>query len=120
MSKVLGSQVIVPLIKQKSYRKILTDFVDDLRMSKVFRNRQMYVMIANATYKTDKEIFKKHFAKAMGAEMLEEKVNVVKIAMAKLVAKVPRGYSKSADKLFDHLVKTCKTGEVLQYLGALE
>jgi len=63
----------------------------------------MYVIIAAASFKADNEIFKKHFAKSMGNEMIEEKVNVVKIALAKLVGKVPRGYSKSADKLYDHL-----------------
>lgn len=94
--------------------------MDELRHSKVFRDRQMYVTIAKAAYKGDKEIFKKHFAKSMGNEMCEEKVNVVKIAMAKLVANVPRGYSKSTDKIFEVLMKNCKSGEIMQYLGALE
>ena len=79
----------------------------------------MYVTIAKAAFKGDREIFKKHFAKSMGNEMCEEKVNVVKIAMAKLVAKVPRGYSKSTDKIFDVLQKNCKSGEITQYLGNL-
>ena len=63
----------------------------------------MYVIIAKACFKADKEIFKKHFAKNMGNDMLEEKVCIVKIMMAKLVAKVPRGYSKSIEKIFEHL-----------------
>jgi hypothetical protein len=72
----------------------------------------MYVVIATAVYKEDKDIFKKHFAKSMGLEMIDEKVNAVKIMMAKLVSKVPRGYSKSTDKVFDMLKTTCKSGEV--------
>jgi len=48
-AKVLGSQVIVPLIKIKTYRKTLTDFIDMLRLSKNFRDRQMYLIIAKAS-----------------------------------------------------------------------
>ena len=47
----MGSQVIVPLIKIKSYRKTLTDFIDMLRLSKNFRDRQMYLIIAKASLK---------------------------------------------------------------------
>ena len=72
----------------------------------------MYIIIAKATLKQDKEIFKKHFAKSMGNDMIEEQVNAVKIMMAKLVSKVPRGYSKSTDKIFDMLKGTCQNGEV--------
>jgi hypothetical protein len=39
--------------------------------------------------------------------------------MAKLVSKVERGYSKSADKAFEWLQSSDKTGEVAQYLGDL-
>ena len=56
------------------YRKRMTDFIDELRVSKTFRDRQMYVIIASATFDADKETYKKHFAKAMGADMAEEKV----------------------------------------------
>jgi hypothetical protein len=37
----------------------------------------MYIVIAEAAFKTDKEIYKKHFAKAIGNEMKDEKVAVV-------------------------------------------
>lgn len=37
----------------------------------------MYLQIGKAVFKTDNEIFKKHFAKAMGNDMLDEKVKVV-------------------------------------------
>ncbi len=63
----------------------------------------MYLVIAKSALKGDKDVFKKHFAKAIGNDMCEEKVKVVKIMMAKLIAKVERGYSKSADKVFDWL-----------------
>jgi hypothetical protein len=115
-SKILGTRVIAPLIKNKGHRKKMTDFIDELRTSKTFRDRQMYVIIANATFKADSDIFKKHFAKAMGNEMINEKVAVVRILMAKLIGKVPRGFSKSADKLFEALVKQCKNGELGQFL----
>lgn len=39
VAKVFGTQVIAKLIKSKKYRKDLTDFVDDLRISTNFRNR---------------------------------------------------------------------------------
>ena len=66
MAKVLGVNVIAPLIKNKTYRKPLTDFIDMLRLSKNFRDRQMYLIIAKAAFKADEDIFKKHFAKAIG------------------------------------------------------
>ena len=72
----------------------------------------MYVVIAKAAYKADNEIFKKHFAKSMGNDMCEEKVALVQMMLAKLVAIVPRGYSKSADKVHESLVKHCVKGEV--------
>ncbi len=34
-------------------------------------------MIARESYKFDKEIFKKHFAKSLGNDMINEKVMVV-------------------------------------------
>ena len=37
--KLLGASVIAPLIKSKKYRKQFTSFIDELRMSKNFRNR---------------------------------------------------------------------------------
>jgi hypothetical protein len=39
MSKVLGRCVVAALIKQKPYRKLLTDYVDELRLSNNFRDR---------------------------------------------------------------------------------
>jgi hypothetical protein len=61
----------------------------------------MYLVIAKACFKADQDIFKKHFAKNMCNDMIDEKVSIVKIMIAKLVAKVPRGYSKSTDKIFE-------------------
>ena len=46
VAKVFGKQVVAKLIRQKKYRKDLTDYVDSLRMSKNFRDRQMYLTIA--------------------------------------------------------------------------
>jgi len=46
LSKVFGKQVIAKLIRSKKYRKDLTDFVDSLRKSTNFRDRQMYLVIA--------------------------------------------------------------------------
>jgi hypothetical protein len=37
----------------------------------------MYIKIARASYKADNEIFKKHFAKAIGNDLISEKVKVV-------------------------------------------
>lgn len=34
-------------------------------------------MIGRSVYTSDQEVFKKHFAKAIGNDMLEEKVKVV-------------------------------------------
>jgi len=53
VAKVFGSHVVAKLIKSKKYRKDLTDFVDDLRISTNFRNRQMYLYIARATFDAD-------------------------------------------------------------------
>ena len=39
MANVLGNKVIGRLIKQKKYRKDLTDFIDSLRTSNNFRDR---------------------------------------------------------------------------------
>ena len=80
----------------------MTDYVDSLRQSNNFRERQMYITIAIAAFEVDEEIYKKHFAKAIGNEMLDEKVTVVKMLIAKLSEKVPQGYSKSTDKIADH------------------
>lgn len=95
--------MIAKLIRSKKYRKDLTDFVDDLRISTNFRDRQMYIYIAKAAFEADQEIYKKHFAKAIGNEMLQERVTVVKCLIAKLVKAVPVGYSKSTDKIGEHL-----------------
>ena len=101
VAKVFGKQVVAKLIRQKKYRKDLTDYVDSLRMSKNFRDRQMYLAIAQAAFEVEDEIYKKHFAKAIGNEMYEEKVVAVKMMIAKLSAAVPDGYSKSTDKIAD-------------------
>jgi hypothetical protein len=100
---VLGRCVIAPLIKNKKYRKDLTDFTDLLRTSTNFRDRQMYITVAEATFEADCEVYKKHFAKAIGGEMKDEKLTVVQILLAKLCAKVPKGYSKSTDAIAETL-----------------
>jgi hypothetical protein len=65
-AKIFGERIIVPHIKAKKYRKTLTSFIDKLRLSKNFRDRQMYIIIAKSVMKTDKEIFKQYFAKSIG------------------------------------------------------
>jgi len=37
----------------------------------------LYLIIAKSTFNIDNEIFKKHFAKSIGNDMIEEKVKVV-------------------------------------------
>jgi hypothetical protein len=39
--------------------------------------------------------------------------------LAKVIAKVQRGYSKSADKVFEKLLSEDEFGEVAQFLGEL-
>ena len=46
----------------------------------------MYLYVAMGAFKGEDEIFKKFFAKAIGNEMLEEKVTVVKVMIAKLAS----------------------------------
>lgn len=62
-ANVLGSKIVSTLIKGKKYRAMLTEYTDKLRTSKFFRDRQVYLCVAKATYLADNEIFKKHFAK---------------------------------------------------------
>ena len=59
----------------------------------------MYINIAISTYKSDTEIFKKHFAKNIAADFEQEKCKCVKISLAKLCNSVTEGYSKSLDKI---------------------
>jgi len=49
--KVLGGKVIVGLIKNKKYRKPLTSFIDSLRLSKNFRDRQLYLVTARTAFR---------------------------------------------------------------------
>lgn len=111
---MLGSSVVAPLIKNKKYRKDLTDFVDLLRLSPNFRDRQMYITVAEAAFKADKEIYKKHFAKAIGNEMRDEKVAVVQMMIAKLCGIVPKGYSRSTDIIAD-VIRQQKKPEVMRF-----
>lgn len=97
--KVFGGKVVAPLIKGKKFRKPLTTYIDALRMSTTFRDRQLYLTIARASYKSDPDIFKKHFAKAIGTDLVTEKVVVVQIMLAKICKEVEVGYSKSVDKV---------------------
>lgn len=103
IARVFGKHVVAKLIRQKKYRKDLTDYVDSLRVSNNFRDRQMYLTIAQAAFEVEDEIYKKHFAKAIGNEMIEEKVVAVKMMIAKLSNIVPDGYSKSTDKIAEHM-----------------
>lgn len=107
--------MLTPLIKLKKHREHFTDFVNSLRMSKYFRDRQMYITIAKNAFKAENEVFKKHFAKSIGADMLDEKVKVVQISIAKMVFKIPQGYSRSVDKVREHLQATT-TSDVKQFL----
>ena len=74
----------------------------------------MYLAIAQAAFEVEDEIYKKHFAKAIGNEMCEEKVIAVKMMIAKLAHAVPYGYSKSTDKIADH-IKAQEISEVNQF-----
>jgi len=98
-AKVLGAKIVAPLIKGKKYRAILTNFTDELRTSKYFRERQIYIQVAISTYSIDNEIFKKHFAKNIAQDLESEKCQCVKISLAKLCNVVKEGYSKSLDKI---------------------
>ena len=50
----------------------MTTYTDNLRISKYFRDRQIYINIAMSTYYSDNEIFKKHFAKNIAADLENE------------------------------------------------
>ena len=102
--KLYGKKVVAPFIKGKKLRKPLTSFIDNLRASKNFRDRQLYLVIARSTFKADAEIFKKHFAKAIGSDMLTERVKIVQILLAKICREVDVGYSKSIDKVRNELL----------------
>ena len=71
-ARVIGSKIVSPLIKGKKYRALLTNFTDELRVSRHFRDRQIYIQIAESTYMSDTEIFKKHFAKNLAQDMENE------------------------------------------------
>ena len=74
---VHGMKIVAPLIKGKKYRQLLTEFTDGLRKSRNFRDRQIYVEVAMATFNGDTEIFKKHFAKNIAADLEHEKCRCV-------------------------------------------
>ena len=107
---------MAPLIKAKKYRDGLTDFVNSLRVNKTFRQRLMYLSVAKATFKKDNEIFKKHFAKAIGTDMSDEKVKIVQIKLVKLCLTIPVGYSRSVDKVRETLQKN-GSADVTQFFG---
>ena len=104
-AQVFGTKIVAPLIKGKRYRSLLTTFTDELRTSKKFRERCLYIETAIATYQGDKDIFKKHFAKNIAADLEGETCKCVKITLAKLCDTVPDGYSKSLDKVRVKLLK---------------
>lgn len=112
---VLGTKIVAPLIKGKKYRQLLTEFTDELRKSKNFRDRQIYVEVAIATYKGDTEIFKKHFAKNIAADLEKEKCKCVLIILSRLCNTVPDGYSKSLDKCRAKLLAD-NDSTVIQYM----
>jgi hypothetical protein len=61
--------------------------------------------MAVSTFESDPDIFKKHFAKNILADLLEEKCITVKLQLARLCDKVEVGYSKSLDKVRDKLAE---------------
>jgi hypothetical protein len=61
----------------------------------------------------DQEIFKKHFAKAIGTDLITEKVGVVQIMLAKICREVTPGYSKSVDKVKEWLSSLKSQPEIL-------
>jgi len=63
----------------------------------------------------DSEIFKKHFAKAIGLDMIEEKVKVVQITLAKMISRVTKGEIRSCDKVRQFL-ETTTSSDVNQFL----
>ena len=103
-AEVFGSKIVSPLIKGKKYRALLTNLTDELRQSKHFRDRQIYIQIAASTYESDNEIFKKHFAKNIAQDLENEPCRCVQISLAKLCNKVNEGYSKSLDKVRQKLL----------------
>lgn len=113
--QVLGQKIVAPLIKGKKHRLLLTDFTDKLRTSKMFRDRQIYVHIAIATYKGDNDIFKKHFSKNIAADFESEKCKCVLNTLAMLCSEVPEAYSKSLDKIRTKLLDE-NDDTVLQYM----
>ena len=113
---VLGAKVVAPLIKGKKYRTIITSFTDELRVSKNFRDRQIYVNVAISTYRADTEIFKKHFAKNIAQDFETEKCKCVLITLARLCNEVKEGYSKSLDKVRDSLLKQ-NDPHIIQYIS---
>jgi len=114
-AKVIGSKIVVPLIKGKKHRALLTAFTDKLRISKNFRDRQIYICIATSAHSKDNEIFKKHFAKNIATDMENEKCQCVLISLAKLCAVVKEGYSKSLDKVRAKLLAS-KDPTIIQYM----
>lgn len=103
-AQVIGSKLVVPLIKGKKYRALLTSFTDELRQSKHFRERQIYIQIAESAYEADNEIFKKHFAKNIAQDLEQEPCRCVQISLARLCNTVKEGYSKSLDKVRQKLL----------------
>jgi hypothetical protein len=106
---------VAPLIKGKKYRAMLTEFTDTLRVSKNFRNRQLYLHIAISTYTSDKDIFKKHFAKNIAIDMENEKCKCVLIMLAKLCNVVEPDFSKSVEKIRSKLLAESDS-TILQYM----
>jgi len=115
-SNVLGSKVVAPLIKGKKFRQVLTTFTDELRVSKNFRDRQVYLQVAISAYEVDNDIFKKHFAKNIGNDMETEKCQCVQIMLSKMCNTVPEGYSKSVDKIRAKLL-AADDKTVIQYMA---
>jgi hypothetical protein len=105
LAGLYGANVVCPLIKQKKYREGITEYMTTLRTSKVFRDRQMYLHIATAAFHQDQEVFKKHFAKSIGLDLINEPCKLVQITLAQHVMKIPQGFSRSTDKVREHLLK---------------
>lgn len=88
-----------------------------MRVSKNFRDRQIYINVAISTHKVDTEIFKKHFAKNIAQDFENEKCKCVLITLARLCNEVRDGYSKSLDKIREALLKE-NDPHVVQYISS--
>lgn len=72
-----------------------------------------------STFQSDNDIFKKHFAKNLAADLEHEKCTCVKIVLAKLCNLVPKDYSKSLEKIRQKLIDDGDE-TILQHMPTLD